>query len=215
MTEANHYPPPLHRDRLVHILDPDPSVCEALSVLFRLEGFQTAFSIDTASFFAALERRRPDAIVLNQRLGGEAGLGVLRRIKAMRIGAPVFMLQDEPRVEAAVMAMKGGAADVLTKPIDTDHLVGAVRDALRQDIHIGSSEVGRLIEVRGFSQLTAREREVLELMTLGKQNKAIAQDLGVSPRTVEIHRARVLEKMNAQSVAELVRMMLDIKQTVR
>jgi two-component system response regulator FixJ len=208
MTEANHYPPPLHRDRLVHILDPDPSVCEALSVLFRLEGFQTAFSIDTASFFAALERRRPDAIVLNQRLGGEAGLGVLRRIKAMRIGAPVFMLQDEPRVEAAVMAMKGGAADVLTKPIDTDHLVGAVRDALRQDIHIGSSEVGRLIEVRGFSQLTAREREVLELITNGQSNKEAGRLLGISPRTIEVHRARVMEKLGAKNTADLMRIVL-------
>jgi FixJ family two-component response regulator len=209
MTDEVYYHSFLNRDRLVHILDADPAICEALSVLFRLEGFQTAFSVDVPSFFAALERRRPDVVVLNQRVGLDDGLAVLRRIKAMRTGTPVFVLEDNPQVETAVMAMKAGASDVVTKPIDTEYLLRTVRDALRQDIHLGAIEGGRrLVEVRGFSQLTAREREVLQLITNGQSNKEAGRLLGISPRTIEVHRARVMEKLGARNTADLMRIVL-------
>ena len=145
----------LNRDRLVHICDPDLSICEQLSVLFRLEGFQTMFSINLPGFLAMLERRRPDVVVANFDLGTDPGLDLLRRVKHLRMGTPVFMLENAPMVEAAVQAMKDGASDVVTKPIDTEHLVRIVRDALRQDIHVGAVQSGgRPVEVRGFAQLT-------------------------------------------------------------
>src|SRR5690606_37120158 len=148
MSQGVYYPAFLNRDRLVHILDPDPSICEALSVLFRLEGFQTQFSVDVASFQNALSRHRPDVVILNQDLAGEDGLEVLRRVKAQRMGTPFFVLEDRPDVENAVRAMKAGAADVVIKPIDTEHLLRSVRDALRHDVHIGPPEDGkRPIEV--------------------------------------------------------------------
>jgi two-component system response regulator FixJ len=209
LTEEVYYHSFLNRDRLVHILDADPATCEALSVLFRLEGFQTMFSVDVTSFFAALERRRPDIVVLNQRIGDDDGLSVLRRVKAMRTGTPVFVLEDRPQVETAVLAMKAGASDVVTKPIDTEHLVRSVRDALRRDIHIGAADGGkRLVEVRGFSQLTSREREVLQLITNGQSNKEAGRLLGISPRTIEVHRARVMEKLGARNTADLMRIVL-------
>ena len=199
----------LNRDRLVHIVDPDPKTCEALSVLFRLEGFQTAFSIDTLSFFAAMERRRPDVAIINYAIGGNEGLAVLRRIKAMRTGMPVFMIGDEPDVDLVVMAMKAGAADVQSRPIDTDHLVAAVRDALRRDVYVQSIDSGRRrIEVRGFDQLTPREREVLQLITNGQSNKQAGRELGISPRTIEVHRARIMEKLGARNTADLMRIVL-------
>ena len=199
----------LNRDRLVHIVDPDPITCEALSVLFRLEGFQTAFSIDTLSFFAAIDRRRPDVAIINFAVGGDEGLAVLRRVKSMRIGLPIFMIGNEPHVDHVVLAMKAGAADVLTKPIDTDHLLAAVRDALRQDVHVSSIDSGRrLIEVRGFDELTPREREVLQLITNGQSNKEAGRELGISPRTIEVHRARVMEKLGARTTADLMRIVL-------
>ena len=199
----------LNRDRLVHIVDPDPTTCEALSVLFRLEGFQTAFSIDTLSFFAAIERRRPDVAIINFAVGGDEGLAVLRRVKSMRIGLPIFMIGNEPHVDHVVLAMKAGAADVLTKPIDTDHLLAGVRDALRQDVHVASIDSGRrLIEVRGFDELTPREREVLQLITNGQSNKEAGRELGISPRTIEVHRARVMEKLGARNTADLMRIVL-------
>jgi two-component system response regulator FixJ len=199
----------LNRDRLVHIVDPDPTTCEALSVLFRLEGFQTAFSIDTLSFFAAIDRRRPDVAIINFAVGGNEGLAVLRRVKSMRIGLPIFMIGNEPHVDHVVLAMKAGAADVLTKPIDTDHLLAGVRDALRQDVHVSSIDSGRrLIEVRGFDELTPREREVLQLITNGQSNKEAGRELGISPRTIEVHRARVMEKLGARNTADLMRIVL-------
>ena len=199
----------LNRDRLIHIVDADATTCEALSVLFRLEGFQTTFSLEATDFFAGLERRRPDIVVLNLRLGEESGLGLLRRIKAMRTGTPVFMLADTPQVEAAVMAMKLGASDVVAKPIDTEQLLSGVRDVLRRDVHLGAMQGGRRpVEVRGFSQLTPREREVLQLITNGQSNKEAGRELGISPRTIEVHRARVMEKLGARNTADLMRIVL-------
>jgi FixJ family two-component response regulator len=209
LNEELYYHSFLNRDRLVHIVDSDPSTCEALSVLFRLEGFQTVFSLDTTGFYAGLERRRPDVAVLNMRIGAEDGVAVLRRIKALRTGMAVFMLSNEADVELAVKAMKAGAADDVIKPIDTEHLVRAVLDALRQDVHLGAVDGGRRpIEVRGFSQLTPREREVLQLITNGQSNKEAGRELGISPRTIEVHRARVMEKLGAKNTADLMRIVL-------
>jgi FixJ family two-component response regulator len=209
MGEELYYHSYLNRDRLVHIVDADPGTCEALSVLFRLEGFQTAFSLDPAAFYVALERRRPDVVVLNMRIGAEDGISILRRIKAMRTGTVVFMLSADSQVELAVRAMKAGAADVITKPIDTEQFVRAVLEALRQDEHVGAFAGGRRpIEVRGFSQLTPREREVLQLITNGQSNKEAGRELGISPRTIEVHRARVMEKLGARNTADLMRIVL-------
>jgi FixJ family two-component response regulator len=209
MTEEFYYHAFLNRDRLVHIVDPDLAVCETLSILFRLEGFQTAFATAEPDFFASLDRRRPDVAVINFELGEESGLALLRRIKSMRLGTAVFMIEDRPMVEAAVAAMKAGAADVVTKPIDNERLIRSVRDTLRQDIHVGAMQAGRRpVEVRGFAQLTPREREVLELITNGQSNKEAGRELGISPRTIEVHRARVMEKLGAKNTADLMRIVL-------
>lgn len=209
MSDEIFYHSFLNRDRLIHIVDTDPTTCEALSVLFRLEGFQTTFSLGADHFTATVERRRPDVVVLNLRLGEESGLGLLRRIKGTRNGTPVFMLADTPQLEAAVTAMKLGASDVIPKPIHTEHLLTGVRDALRRDVHLGAMQGGRRpVEVRGFSQLTPREREVLQLITNGQSNKEAGRELGISPRTIEVHRARVMEKLGARNTADLMRIVL-------
>lgn len=209
MSDQIYYHSFLNRDRLIHIVDDDPATCEALSVLFRLDGFQTTFSLESGHFIVSLERRRPDVVVLNLRLGEESTLSLLRRVKAMRSGTPVFMLADTPQIDAAVTAMKLGAADVVGKPIDTEHLLGIVRDALRRDVHLGAMQGGRRpVEVRGFAQLTPREREVLQLITNGQSNKEAGRELGISPRTIEVHRARVMEKLGARNTADLLRIVL-------
>jgi len=209
VTENFYYPSYLNRDLLVHVLDSDAATCEALSVLFRLEGFQTSFSMETASFLAAIERRRPDVVLVNIRIGKESGLDILKRVKTMRNGTPVFILEDAPEVDLAVMAMKAGATDVVTKPINSERLLVAVRDAVREDVHVGAIDGGkRNVEVRGFAQLTPREREVLQLITNGQSNKEAGRNLGISPRTIEVHRARVMEKLGARNTADLMRIVL-------
>src|SRR5690606_38485527 len=120
---------------------------------------------------------------------------ILKRVKTMRTGTPVFILEDRPEIESTVLAMKAGASDVVPKPIDSERLVNSVRDALRQEIQLGTVEGGRRqIEVRGFDQLTPRAREVLRLITNGQSNQEAGRAPGISPRTIEVHRARVMEK---------------------
>ena len=198
MTENFYYPSYLNRDLLVHVLDSDAATCEAFS-----------FSMETASFLAAIERRRPDVVLVNIRIGKESGLDILKRVKTMRNGTPVFILEDAPEVDLAVMAMKAGATDVVTKPINSERLLVAVRDAVREDVHVGAIDGGkRNVEVRGFAQLTPREREVLQLITNGQSNKEAGRNLGSSPRTIEVHRARVMEKLGARNTADLMRIVL-------
>ena len=209
MSDDSYYHSFLNRDRVIHIVDDDPAICEGLSVLFRLEGFQTMFSLEAGHFLASLERRRVDVAVVNLAIGGDSGLPLLRRIKSLHTGTPVIMLANSPQLEAAVTAMKLGATDVVPKPIDTEHLLGIIRDALRRDVHLGAMQGGRRpVEVRGFSQLTPREREVLQLITNGQSNKEAGRKLGISPRTIEVHRARVMEKLGARNTADLMRIVL-------
>ena len=198
-----------NRDRLIHIVDADPSTCEALSVLFRLEGFQTGFSLDVMSFYASLERRHPDVAAINMRVGPDDGIVVLRHLKQMHVGMPVFMLSNDADIGRVVSVMKAGATDVITKPIDTERFVRAVLEALQQDVQPGALAASRRsVDVRGFSQLTPREREVLQLITNGQSNKEAGRQLGISPRTIEVHRARVMEKLGAKNTADLMRIVL-------
>jgi two-component system response regulator FixJ len=209
MSDQIYYHSFLNRGRLIHIVDSDLATCEALSVLFRLEGFQTAFSLNAEQFIINLERQRPDVVIINLQLREESGLALLRSVKAMRTGTPVFMLAESPHVEATVTAMKLGASDVITKPVDTERLLAIIREALRLDIHLRPVQGGRRpVEVRGFSQLTPRERQVLELITNGQSNKEAGRELGISPRTIEVHRARVMEKLGARNTADLMRIVL-------
>lgn len=208
MTEIS-YRPFLNRDRLVHIADSDGPTCEALDVLFRLEGFQTVISRDSVQLIARFSQRRPDVVLLNFRLDGEDMVPALRRIKDMRAGIPVFMLADAPDVDGTVEAMRSGASDVFVKPVDPERMVRVVRDILRRDVHMSASSEGqREVEIRGFAQLTPREREVLQLVTNGQSNKEAGRELGISPRTIEVHRARVMEKLGARNTADLIRIVL-------
>jgi len=128
---------------------------------------------------------------------------------------PVIFMTGHGDIPMAVEAMQHGAFDFLQKPFRDQDLLDRIQRAIIKDGELRAS-LGEHSRIRThLDTLTAREREVLDLLTQGKQNKAIAQDLGVSPRTIEIHRARVMEKMNAHSVAELVRMMLDLRHAVR
>jgi FixJ family two-component response regulator len=209
MSDGIYYHSYLNRDRLVHIVDADRPTCEALSVLFRLEGFQTTSSLDVQGLYSSLHSRPPDVVIVGLSPDLADGMEALERVKSLRTGTPVFILAEAAEVDLAVAAMKAGANDVITKPIDSERLVRAVRDALRRDVHLGALQGGRRpVEIRGFNQLTPREREVLQLITNGQSNKEAGRELGISPRTVEVHRARVMEKLGARNTADLMRIVL-------
>lgn len=201
--------PRLLASKLVYIVTSDIQLCESLSVVFRLEGFQTNFFISTEQFLVISERRTPDIVLLALAFDQESGIPLLRRIKREMPGTHVVALAAHGDVDGAVLAMKFGAIDVVTQPIDSEHLLRVVRECLRRDIHLGAMHHGiRKVEVHGFSKLTNREREVLNLIVNGGSNKAVADELGISPRTVEVHRARVMGKLNAANTADLVRIVL-------
>lgn len=142
MGENSQYRPTLNRHRLVHVVDPDPTACEELADLFRLEGFEAACSVDATAFLDALESRVPDAVVLNLRLKGDSGLVLLRRIKAVSDATPVLMIAEGTQVNEAVAAIKLGAVDVISAPVNTEHLLGTIREALQQHVHVTSSTGG-------------------------------------------------------------------------
>lgn len=199
-----------NRDRRLHIVDSNPTTCEFLGLHFRMEGFQVACSLDADHFQSVLAQRCPDVVFINLQIGNRSGLDLLKAVRQMRTGTPVFMLSDNGQLDAAVMAMKLGAVDVFSKPFDSEFLSNAVHDALRRDIQVGAVQDGRgrAVEVRGFSKLTAREREVLQLIAEGMSNKEAGRTLGISPRTVEVHRARVMDKLGAKNAADLMRIVL-------
>ncbi len=206
MNENFRYSPFIYRDKLVHIVDTDIRTCERYSIILRLEGFQTTFSTTAEDFFAGIERRRPDVVIANMQVGPDSGLELMRRVKMLKQGTPVFIVEDNPEVDGAVLAMKSGATDVFTKSMDEERVALAVRAALGTEVRVGPATDGRrTIEVRGFEQLTPREREVLEHIANGKSNKEAGRLLGISPRTVEVHRARVMEKLGAKNAADLMR----------
>jgi two-component system, LuxR family, response regulator FixJ len=198
-----------NRDRLVHIIDENLDRCQGLSLLFRLAGYQTAVSFEIEELLDKALKRAPDAVVMPLILEKMSAVPLLQRLKALRVGIAVIALAERPDVEAVVSAMRAGASDVLSVPFDNDHLLDVVREALRHDVHVNAVQGGRRrVEIRGFSQLTPREREVLQMITDGRSNKETGRELSISPRTVEVHRAKIMGKLGARNTAELMRVVL-------
>lgn len=191
--------------RLVHIVDTDLATCEALGVVFRLEGFRTRHSTRGGEFLAAVEQCPPHVAIVNLQLGTDDVFALLRRLRTMRAGILVFALENRPEVEHAVMAMKAGAVDVLTKPLDHDRLLRGVYDAL---CDLPGTLTARALALPDCGPLTRRERQVLQLIAKGASNKEAGRELGISPRTIEAHRARVMEKLGARNAADLIRIVL-------
>jgi FixJ family two-component response regulator len=148
--------------------------------------------------------------VLDIRMPAMSGLELQQQLNLRGAVIPVIFMTGHGDIPMAVEAMQHGAFDFLQKPFREQDLIDRIQRAIVKDGELRKS-LGENSRIKAhLESLTPREREVLDLMTKGKQNKEIGQDLGVSPRTVEIHRARVMEKMGAHSIAELVRMMLDL-----
>jgi FixJ family two-component response regulator len=177
--------------------------------LLKSVGLRSQLHASAPEFLAAYDPSLPGCLVLDIRMPGMSGLELQHELNVRGATTPVIFMTGHGDVPMAVEAMQHGAFDFLQKPFRDQDLLDRIQKAIARDGKLRES-LGEHVRIRAqLETLTEREREVLDLMILGKQNKAVAQDLGVSPRTIEIHRARVMEKMNVQSVAELVRMMLD------
>jgi len=200
------------QDSLVIVVDDDLGVRNAVCILLKTVGLESIQFASAQDFLAAYQPSQPGCLVLDVRMPGMSGLELQQELNLRGAVIPVIFMTAHGDIPMAVEAMKHGAFDFLQKPFRDDDLLARIRRAIDKDSVLRQS-LGEHTRIKAhLESLTPREREVLDHMTKGKQNKAIAQELGLSPRTVEIHRARVMKKMNTQSVAELVRMLLDLGQ---
>ena len=193
-------------DAIVFVIDDDESIREALRSLIRSVGLR----VETfASAPAFLESKRPDlpaCLILDVRMPGLSGLDLQRDLAEANVHIPIIFITGHADVPMAVEAMQKGALDFIQKPFRDQDLLDRIGTALQKDRERRSERRLQADLHERVGTLTKREREVLDLVVTGKPNKVIAYELGVSQRTVEIHRARVMEKMQARSLADLVRM---------
>ena len=205
----------MKKNPIIMVVDDDSGVRNAMRSLLKSVGLECALYPSAQEFLAAYQPAQPGCLVLDIRMPGMSGLELQQQLNLRGAVVPVIFMTGHGDIPMAVEAMQHGAFDFLQKPFRDQDLLDRIQRAIVKDSEQRQS-LGEHDRIKAhLESLTAREREVLDLMTEGKQNKVIAQDLGVSPRTIEIHRARVMEKMNAQSVAQLVRMMLDLKHAAR
>jgi FixJ family two-component response regulator len=194
----------------IHIIDDDPAVRDALSVVLTLEGYHVNGFADGHSFLAAVRNRQPACIILDVHMPGRSGLDILKELNAKNYPAPVFIISGQGDIPMAVEAIKNGAFDFIEKPFDAETVVTRVREAIEAAARRASrASLGdTLNQFPGSDLLTAREREVLSLIAAGASNKEAGRQLGISPRTIEVHRARIMEKLGAKNAADLVRIVL-------
>jgi two-component system, LuxR family, response regulator FixJ len=189
---------------LICVVDDDPAVRESLGALLSAEGFKSAEFASAADFLAAFDPDRTACVLLDVRMPGMDGLALLESLGLERRGVPVVIMTGHADVPMAVRAIRAGAADFVEKPFASARLLETIRAAI---IRSTPARPAPDPELRNrFAALTPREAEVMQQMVIGLPSKLIAHRLGMSPRTVEIHRSRVMQKTNANSLSHLLRM---------
>jgi RNA polymerase sigma factor (sigma-70 family) len=195
-------------DFTVYIVDDDQSVRDALGLMLSVRGYRTALFADAASFLAGYSSDWRGCLLLDLRMPGMDGLTLQQRLNEIGCEMPVVVITGHGDVESARTAFRSRAVDFLEKPLDHKRLVGAIEEAFaRQSAHAGLEAHDREI-ARLMSTLTPREREIMELVVAGRHNRDIAADLNISARTVEVHKARVMQKLQVASIPDLVRLSL-------
>jgi FixJ family two-component response regulator len=188
----------------VFIVDDDPAVLKALSRVFRQEGWNVE-TFESADAFLARPGQRPDGcLVLDVTMPGVDGLELQRRLAETGQSLPIVFVSGHGDIPMSVRAIKAGATDFLTKPVQADALVAAVRGAIAQDAATRRALADSAEIRQRVASLTPRERDVLAALAAGKLNKQIAAELGVVEQTVKFHRARIMERMQAKTSAELM-----------
>ena len=192
-------------DLTVYVVDDDPSVRDALSLRLGVEGYRTALFADAESFLVAVDENCAGCLVLDLKLPREGGLELQARLRARGIGIPVVVVTAQGDVASARTAFRADAIDFLQKPFESRQLLAAVETAFEREERRIAGNDARRDHAGKYERLTAREREVLERVARGLHAKEIAIELGISPRTVEVHKASIMEKVGARNVLELVR----------
>jgi RNA polymerase sigma factor (sigma-70 family) len=191
---------------VVFVVDDDPSIRRAINILLESVGLEVELFGSAQEFVAGRPADRPSCLVLDIRLPGVSGLDFQRQLNEAKINIPIIFISAHGDVPMTVRAMKAGAIEFLTKPFRDQDLLDAVQVALDRDRARRQRE-GEIATLRErFESLSAREREVVAMVVSGMLNKQIAAKIGITENTVKVHRSRAMEKLQAQSLADLVKM---------
>jgi two-component system response regulator FixJ len=207
--------PSMIEEPVIHIIDDDPAVCDSLRALLVAEGFHVQTYASALKFLEYAGRHASGCVVTDVRMPDMSGIDLLAKMKERRLALPAVVITGHADIPLAVQAMKQGAVDLLEKPFDDEALLASVSQALikKSREQAGDAQSQEILE--RLKTLTERENSVLTGLLMGKPNKVIAYELDVSARTVEVHRANVMAKMKAGSLAELVRMSLAVPRAER
>lgn len=195
----------------IYIVDDDSAVRDSLALLLSLKGFATRTFEQAEAFLAIADQGLSGCALIDLRMPGMSGLALQRELADRGVDLPLIFITAHGDVTATRQALKGGAVDFIEKPIDDTELLAAIeaacaRDSKRRDARAQTARLSALLE-----RLTPREREVLDRVVAGEHNREIAQALGISARTVEVHKARMMDKLQLERMPELVRAMLALR----
>jgi RNA polymerase sigma factor (sigma-70 family) len=196
------------KSETVFVVDDDQAMRKSLKWLIESVGMQVESYASADEFIRNYYPGRSGCLLLDVRMPGMSGLDLQEQFIRQNIKIPIIIITGHGDVPMAVRAMKAGAVDFIEKPFNDEFLLDSIRKALALDVQQRTFQAQRAEIATRLAHLTPREHEVMEMVTNGKSNKEIANQLGVSTKTVEAHRARVMEKMEADSLAELVRMVM-------
>jgi FixJ family two-component response regulator len=195
-------------DGEIFVVDDDPAVRDVLTTMFSRDGFHVTNFADGASLLATTRIRTPICIILDVQIPGQSGLDILKELNAQDYPAPIFIISGQGDIAMAVDAIKNGALDFIEKPFRAGDIVMRVRDAIeahgRRQGEADPSNAS-LFHFPGREPLTRREQDVLTQIVAGASSKEAGRQLGISPRTIEVHRARIMAKLGAKNAADLVR----------
>jgi len=193
---------------IVHVIDDDEAMRKSLAFLLRAAKVEVQTYESAINFLDNLAKVKSGCVVTDVRMPGMSGVELLKRLQQLKLDLPVIVITGHGDVSLAVEAMKCGAVDFLEKPFDDEVLLAAIRAALNVQATDAAAKANQAATREKLASLSNRERDVLNGLVAGNANKTIAYDLGISPRTVEIYRANVMTKMEANSLSDLVRMAL-------
>ena len=193
----------------IFVVDDDPAVRETLSVVLSAGGYEVICFADGAALLSVARDRSPAAILLDVHIPGQSGLDILKELRGEDYPAPIFIISGQGDIATAVSAIKSGALDFIEKPFRGNEIVTRLNEAIEANTRrqAAASSIGSL-NFPGREPLTRREREVLEQFTAGASNKEAGRHLGISPRTIEDHRANIMKKLGAKNAADLVRIVM-------
>jgi FixJ family two-component response regulator len=195
----------------IFVVDDDPAVRETLSVVLTTGGYQVICFADGAALLAVARSRTPSCILLDVHIPGKSGLDILKELHGEDYPAPIFIISGQGDITMAVSAIKNGALDFIEKPFRGSEIVARLDEAIgayaRRQAENSASNIASL-HFTGRERLTRRERDVLQQFVSGASNKEAGRQLGISPRTIEDHRANIMKKLGARNATDLIRIVM-------